>query len=331
MSAPGGVTPDPATPSGGAAVGEAAQAGTGVIVVKGDYGLPYSKGLMAQSLMACGLPPDRAFDYARALEARLAEHPGGNISIAELWEEAEHVLAGEPDGAAVTRFRQWRSLNKLDHPLFVLIGGGTGTGKSTIATQLAHRLGITRVIGTDSIRQVLRAFFSHDFMPAVHYSSFDAMDAVRIREPGDPTTVGFIRQTEHVAVGVNAIAGRSIEERNPMVIEGVHLLPGVLRPEVAEAAVVTHIVLSVPDEELHESHFHVRGFATERPQERYLEGFARIRKLQRYLVERAHEAGVPVIENRGFDAVLKEVMSKVLDTVAAANESAARRRQGESR
>jgi len=36
----------------------------------------------------------------------------------------------------------------------VLIGGTTGTGKSTVASEVAHRLGITRVTSTDFIREV---------------------------------------------------------------------------------------------------------------------------------------------------------------------------------
>lgn len=312
--------PDPATLPGDGSAAEGLAADD-VIVVKGDHGLPYSKGLMAQSLMACGVAPERAFNWARTLETRLRQRAGGQISIAELWEEAEQVLAAETDKTAVVRFRQWRLLSHLDRPLFVLIGGGTGTGKSTIATQLAHRLGVTRVIGTDSIREVLRAFFSHDFMPAVHYSSFDAGDAVRMRQPGDPTTIGFIRQTEHVGVAVNAIASRSLEEETPMVLEGVHLLPGVLRPDIAERAIVAHAVLAVSEADLHQSHFHLRGFTTHRSQARYLEAFDRIRKLQRYVVDRAVEADVPVIENRSFDQVLTDVMSLVLDTVARAQEA----------
>ena len=42
----------------------------------------------------------------------------------------------------------------------LLVGGATGTGKSTVATEAAHRLGITRVTSTDFIRQTMRAFFS---------------------------------------------------------------------------------------------------------------------------------------------------------------------------
>jgi 2-phosphoglycerate kinase len=41
-----------------------------LIVVRSDYGLPYSKGLMAQSIMAAGLSPERSHAIARAIEAR---------------------------------------------------------------------------------------------------------------------------------------------------------------------------------------------------------------------------------------------------------------------
>ena len=37
------------------------------------------------------------------------------------------------------------ALSRLELPLLVLVGGATGTGKSTVATEVAHRLGITRV------------------------------------------------------------------------------------------------------------------------------------------------------------------------------------------
>ena len=57
-------------------------------------------------------------------------------------------------------FVRWREVERLDVPLVILIGGATGVGKSTIATQLAARLGIVRVVATDAIREVMRAMFS---------------------------------------------------------------------------------------------------------------------------------------------------------------------------
>ena len=46
---------------------------TETIVVHKGHGLPYSKGLMAQSISATGLSHERAFDLARMVETRLAE------------------------------------------------------------------------------------------------------------------------------------------------------------------------------------------------------------------------------------------------------------------
>jgi 2-phosphoglycerate kinase len=141
------------------------------IVFHRGHGLPYSKGLMAQSLSAIGLAPERAFELARIVERRLSDGDEEEIDTAGLSYLTEEVL-GEAEGeAAVRRFRDWRRLDRLERPLVVLIGGTTGVGKSTLASMLAARLGVTRLIATDVIRQVLRAFFTHEAMPTVHSSA----------------------------------------------------------------------------------------------------------------------------------------------------------------
>ena len=84
-------------------------------------------------------------------------------------------MLGEEQGReAIRRLRRFRELQELDLPVIVLVGGATGTGKSTVATEAAYRLGITRVTSTDFVRQTMRAFFSKEFMPSIHYSSFEA-------------------------------------------------------------------------------------------------------------------------------------------------------------
>src|SRR5204862_7490806 len=94
------------------------------------------------------------------------------------------------------------ALNRLEVPLVVLVGGATGTGKSTVATEVAHRLGITRVTSTDVVRQTMRAFLSSEFMPSIHYSSFEAGTAiVGAEEADDPVLLGFLEQTRNVLVG----------------------------------------------------------------------------------------------------------------------------------
>src|SRR4051812_15023357 len=144
------------------------------IVLKGDHGLPYSKGLMAQSLSASGLAPDRAYEVARLLEAQLAERGRPEIEVDELRELVAAALRDEEGDEAARRFLAWEGLDRLERPLIVMLGGAPGVGKSTLATLLAGRVGISRVIATDAVRQVIRAFFSEQFMPVVHHSSFEA-------------------------------------------------------------------------------------------------------------------------------------------------------------
>ena len=288
------------------------------------HGLPYSKGLMAQSLSASGLSLERAFELARIVERRLDERPGSEITVDGLYELTKEVLDAEEGEVAVRRYREWRRLDRLDRPLIVMLSGSTGVGKSTLATMLAARLGITRVIATDVIRQVLRAFFSREFMPTVHYSAFEAGRAedVHLRAGEDRDIVGFARQAEAINTGVEAIVERACLERTPMVLEGVHLVPGALPEQLHDRCIAVEAVLTVDDEELHRSHFSMRG--GHRPAERYLSRFEQIRKLQDHLVGRAKEEGVAVIDNTSVDRALKHLMDLVLDSVARVSSSEAR-------
>ena len=192
----------------------------------------------------------------------------------------------------------------------LLVGGGTGTGKSSVATEVAHQLGITRVTSTDFIRQTLRAYFSHDFMPSVHYSSFEAGEASP--ESVDPTLDGFCDQTERVLVGVEAMIDRSLTEGWSMVLEGIHLVPGRVRVQI-EGATVIHVVLRIPDVDVHRTHFHVRDTATGgvRAMDKYLARLDEIRRIQDFIVGQAERYDVPVLDSTDPDGATAAVMELV--------------------
>ena len=272
------------------------------IVIHKGHGLPYSKGLMAQSLSASGLSLERSFELAREIERRLALRGDREIGVDGLEELCLEVLrAGEGESAA-RRYLGWRRLDRLDRPLVVLIGGTTGVGKSTLATMLAGRLGITRVIATDVIRQVLRAFFTVEAMPTVHFSAFDAGGIE-----------GYADQAEHVATGVAAIVERAANEAKPVIVEGVHVLPGRVPDGLRESCLLVEALVVVGDADLHRGHFSHRPGS--RPAERYLAAFEDIRALQEHLAGRAREAGVAVIDNENVDEALGRLMEMVLGAV----------------
>jgi 2-phosphoglycerate kinase len=231
-----------------------------------------------------------------------------------LHELAVHTWGEEEGAQVVRRLRLLRRLDELDLPIILLVGGATGTGKSTVATEIAYRLGITRVTSTDFVRQTMRAFFSQDFMPSIHYSSFEAGEA---REEDDPDRVvhGFLDQTRNVLVGVRAAIDRVLQEGWSMVLEGVHLVPGMLPAEI-DGALVVQFVLAIEDVEGHASHFWLRDTTTGgvRAFDRYLDAIGDIRAIQDYIVGRAHKAGVPVIENSNIEAAIARAMELVLES-----------------
>jgi 2-phosphoglycerate kinase len=277
----------------------------------GDDTLPYSKGLMARALIATGVPADRAYQLARALEVDLAGTGERTVGFERFAEVAREVLGDEAGEHAAQSLRRLDDLNALDMPLIVLIGGTTGTGKSTIASEVAHRLGITRVTSSDFIRETMRAFFSYEEMPAIHSSSFEAGAAVEGDD--DPLIAGFVEQSRHVCVGVDAAMRRSLTEGWSMVLEGVHLVPGMV-PASLDGALILHVIIEIANEDAHRMHFHVRDTATGgvRAMDKYLGRIDDIRRIQSFLVERAQREGVEVIENanveRAIDAVIALAM-----------------------
>jgi 2-phosphoglycerate kinase len=286
---------------------------------------PFSKGLMTRALTVTGLDPERASLIAHRADRDLEERGVHSLDLDRLADLAAEVIGEDEAAKTIRRLRRLDVLQRLDDPLLLLIGGTTGTGKSTIASEVAHRLGIRRVTSTDFIRQTMRAFFSEEFMPAVHYSSFDARLALtraEEEESGDAALLGFLDQTRHVLVGVQAALERAAQERWSMVLEGVHLVPGMVSAGVTPAFVV-QCVVAIEDENLHRSHFWVRDYSTEglRPLEKYLDSLPQIREIQEYLMERARRYDVPVIVNDSLEHAIAEVMDLVLrraDQLAAA-------------
>jgi 2-phosphoglycerate kinase len=278
---------------------------------------PYSKGLMARALTAVGVGEESAYELARLTESDLAKRGEVSVDLDRLRELAVKVLGEERGSRAVRQLRRFRDLQELDLPVILLVGGGTGTGKSTVATEVAYRLGITRVTSTDFVRQTMRAFFAKEFMPSIHYSSFEAglgLSKAEEEESGDAALLGFLDQTRNVLTGVEAALQRALDEGWSMVLEGVHLVPGMITTEL-RGALVVHCVLAIHDEEIHRTHFWIRDATSDgvRPVDRYIGGLPEIRMIQEYVLERAGRADVPVIENESQNDAVSAVMNLVLE------------------
>lgn len=285
-----------------------------ITITDAEHGLPFSKGLLARSVMATGLTPGQAYQVAVDVEKYLEDEKIHAISAEQLRSLVYEVLESQISEEVAEKYLRWQALGQLDKPLIVLFGGTTGVGKSTIATEVAHRLNITRIVATDTIREVMRGLFSNELMPALYKSSYDAWESVKIPLPeaADPVTVGFMEQTRTVRIGIEATISRAIKEGYNMVMEGVHIVPGFLDVEWDQAFVIP-LVVSVEEESMHKSHFYLREVETDgaRAFERYKANFEQIRTVGKFIESRAEEQKVTVIKTEELDEAVVQVMEEI--------------------
>ena len=113
-----------------------------------------------------------------------------------------------------------------------------------------------------------------------------------------------------------------------MVLEGVHLVPGMLTPRARRASSSTSSWRS-PDETLHEQHFLERHelSAGERARDKYLDPLRRDPAGSRtFIVGEAGKAGVRVVENDNIEQAIGTVIELVFEQAAGSRRSRESRR-----
>jgi 2-phosphoglycerate kinase len=76
-----------------------------------------------------------------------------------------------------------RSIQERRESVTVLLCGTSGTGKSTLASLLAARLGCSAILSTDSVRHMLRGFAPQAEAPLLWVSTYQAGACVRCGNP----------------------------------------------------------------------------------------------------------------------------------------------------
>ncbi len=167
-------------------------------------------------------------------------------------------------------------------PRLLLIGGGTGVGKTTLAKAVAHEYGFGRIVSTDTIREVMRATAGPDAPTALNRSSYGN------GETGDAVT-DWIDACSAVRPGIDAIISRARREGVDLVIEGVHLVPeeGFLHTWNSQGGVAVGMIVTIGHEGTHQERIEQREEHTYRGPTRYLAAFERIRAIQRGIEERS--------------------------------------------
>lgn len=288
-------------------------------VRKGNELYPFSKGILARSIVPTGMPIETVYEIVREIMDEVQSEGKEEINSDTIREMVSRKLKERGFGSKEKYYRISRKIDKIEKPVIILIGGAPGVGKSGISAELAHRLGIERFINTDAIREIMRYMIPQDLMPVLHTSSFQTDLSLSRPNPDSNNHLlfGYAEQTNLVCQGVRAFIKRMVKEGLKTIIDGVHLIPGhlQLKNEIFEAAHVFHFILYLSDREEHIGRFHLRSRGSKRNPSRYIEAMDNIEEIQNYIKERAREHSVIGIENSDFEESIETIMKNITNSL----------------
>jgi 2-phosphoglycerate kinase len=228
-----------------------------------------------------------------------------------------YLRRSEQFGPAVARrWLIWQDFVQSGRPLMLLIAGTAGSGKSTIAADVASHLAIGRTQSTDILREVIRSMISEREQPLLHRSSFAAWTGLpasareALTDPDELLIEGYRRQAAMLTPAIEAVIRRADRESVSLVMEGVHINPTLMSAlPRADSAVVVPVLLAVVKRKILRERICGRSSAApQRRSRQYLEHFDSIWKLQSHFLAEAEDANIPIVINDSRERVFREIM-----------------------
>nr|CCA28030.1 conserved hypothetical protein [Albugo laibachii Nc14] len=229
-----------------------------------------------------------------------------------------------------------KEVTHRNQAFIVLLGGTSGTGKSTLASLLAARLRLTTVLPTDSIRHVLRSVTCKEQNPCAFVSTYQAGDALPPETIQELSTMGLSEgagstlsasrlhkrkilrgyklQSQLVLEKLDQILTNFEKRNQSLVVEGVHLNTDQLIELVQKHPTCIPFVVYISNELKHRERFAVRArHMTVDPQEnKYIKYFGNIRIIQRHLCKNADQYLIPKVDNTNVDRSLAAIHSTLV-------------------
>jgi len=281
---------------------------------------PFSVGILTRSLEACVVDRESAHEVARRVQQAVQESGEYEIDLPVLRRLIHQSLKRYSSIEAADNYLSRLQFENSGEPLIILVGGTTGTGKSTVSTELAYLLDVVRTQSTDIMREIIKCYLAPHVVPTLGYSSFEAWrglpameTADRKRETDNPTIAGFLAQFDNVKSALEATIARALKERHDIIIDGVHIVPSKLDLlKASRNAVVVPVMLAVTTRQQLRNQLSWRSREQpDRGSSRYLEQLDAIWDLQSFLLNLADKAQVPVIANWAIEHTVRDIVQQV--------------------
>ena len=280
---------------------------------------PFSLSILAQSLSSYAIEYDTAMFAATKIYESLKDSGYREIDHKSLRPVIYKCLKQYASNKIANRYLSWRRFENSGMPLILVVGGITGSGKSTISTQLAYKLNIVRTQSTDMLREIIRTYLATPVAPTLQYSTFEAWKGLPSPEAGkeheleNPLITGYLSQLMTLKPALKAAITRAVTEQEHLIIEGVHALCTKLNlDEIKENAIIIPIMVATLDKKALHNRFVSRSKEQDqRPSSRYVKHIDEIWELQSYLLDVADHDGIPIITNNKLKNSIKEILELI--------------------
>ncbi len=283
-----------------------------------DWLIPYPMVIIKGRLLLSGIQPRHAesiIDEIAASYDASKQWP----TESKLFSELEQILNSydqkhRKNLDIVNTFYKYRREGNDVPPIILVLEGASATGKSMLLLRLIHALGATRFVSTDSIRQVLRTQMSEDEYPELFCHTYQAHKFKQAGPEHLGTGVrGFLAQQQIIKPIVIQSVERVLSEGAEAIVEGVHLIPG----DFSKLSDSVIEILVEPSEEMHYSMFMskkslaglktVAGASEKREKE-----FQLTREIQEYMLSKATESNIPVINLESYSVSAEKISLIIL-------------------
>ena len=204
-------------------------------------------------------------------------------------------------------------------PIIILLGGTSGTGKSTLASLIAEQLDISNVISTDHIRHILRNFKSKEEAPILFTSTYDSWKALKSSEienlsEKQKIIQGYKEQAKMVITQTETVIEELILRKESAVLEGVHINIKFIVNLCTKHKYILPFFVYIGDADKHKERFAVRSknMTLKASSNKYIQNFDQIRTIQQFILSNAENHRIPAIDNNNVDKSLGILQQTVL-------------------
>lgn len=159
----------------------------------------------------------------------------------------------------------------------ILIGGASGTAKTSTSKDISYKLDIAHRLGSGFVREMAKNFITKEMCPSLYQYSFTPIENFSPFE-------NLYSQSYAIEPMIKLAVVRAFNEGTSIIIEGVNIIPGL--NEYKE--ITSKVVLIIENEELHYNMIHGE---THRNRFVSKENFKNVRLIQKEFINRAKDYG----------------------------------------